>query len=121
MKLWRAFGLIITLSVTSASAHAADNDASGYLTTGKLIAMCNLKSETLGYWVGFIRGVSDTLDTTRVLQHHQQCVPDDEDDSQLFRLVMKYEAKHPEQQQDLPATTAVISAHADTFSCGRAE
>jgi hypothetical protein len=55
------------------------------------------------------------------MQHHQQCVPDDEDDSQLFRVFMKYEAKHPEQQQEQPATTAVILALADTFSCGRAE
>jgi hypothetical protein len=107
-KIWLPF-----LGVLALTAHAH----AGYLDTKGLIAMCGSKEDNLaGSCIGYIQGVADTLDLSRISRKLPQCVPDSITISQLYGFFTSYVKKHPE-DSSTPAAVTVSLALLDTFNC----
>jgi Rap1a immunity proteins len=106
----------IWLSVLAAFALTGQAHAD-YLDTKGLISMCNSKQPNLaGSCIGYIQGVADTVDLSRISRHLPQCVPDSITTSQLFGFFASYVKKHP-QDLSAPATVTISLALLDTFNC----
>ena len=107
-KIW--LSLLVVLALTG-QAHA------DYLDTKGLIAMCSSKQESLaGSCIGYIQGVADTLDLSRISRKLPQCVPDSITTEQLYGFFAAYVKKHPG-DSSAPATVTVSLALLDTFNC----
>jgi hypothetical protein len=106
-------GLAFAAAVTAARAE--------FKTATQLAELCDPRvsgEQGLAWCLGYIAGVTDTLDATRANNGAQQCVPPNVNLAQVAKIFGQFvlnNRDHAEELASMPAATVVILSIANTW------